>query len=546
MLGESELYDEVCDRLDATNDGERAGAIELALEGLYLARKISKESGGGETSTARRPPRTRYGRYAGGPDPLAPAGRPRRGAGRHRRGRDGRLLARARDARVPAPRRPGPARPRRPGPPGRREASRAAASSTTSTAPCRRSASCSTAPCSRSASSWPATSTSTTPTARSARCSSTTCRRHRGRGQRAVRLRLAEPRGARGLRADQGPARPRDARPALRRHEAGARERHRRGPRSRSTRCSPTSTSCSSKHRARRGHRPGLRRVHGQARRLLPREPAEHRRADRRARPAGRRRPADAQLDDRGAARRADALSQQAFGSPGADAVSSPSSTPTSSRCGPARTGAAPSSSTASRASASATAPACSRTSPTSTSSPSSSPSRYGGARMDDVDLDKLARQLGDEAAVDARTLQRLEQALRDTGYLKRGSDGQLKLSPKAMRQLGKALLRDVANRMSGRQGQRDLRQAGAAGERSGRHPRVGVRRHRAVGRDPHDHQRRRRHASADGRRPAPSGVRLDIRDIEVEPRPRRAPRRRSRCWSTRRSRWRWTAAGCR
>ncbi len=49
VLGESELYDDVCDRLDARNDGERAGAIELALEGLYLARKISKESGGGET-----------------------------------------------------------------------------------------------------------------------------------------------------------------------------------------------------------------------------------------------------------------------------------------------------------------------------------------------------------------------------------------------------------------------------------------------------------------------------------------------------------------
>jgi magnesium chelatase subunit I len=49
VLGESELYDEICDRLEATNDGQRAGAIELALEGLYLARKISKESGGGET-----------------------------------------------------------------------------------------------------------------------------------------------------------------------------------------------------------------------------------------------------------------------------------------------------------------------------------------------------------------------------------------------------------------------------------------------------------------------------------------------------------------
>ncbi len=92
----------------------------------------------------------------------------------------------------------------------------------------------------------------------------------------------------------------------------------------------------------------------------------------------------------------------------------------------------------------------------------------YGGARMDDLDLDKLARQLGDEAAVDARTLQRLEQALRDSGYLKRGTDGQLRLSPKAMRQLGNALLRDVAERMSGRQGQRDLQRAGAAGELSG------------------------------------------------------------------------------
>src|SRR5262245_14648600 len=63
----------------------------------------------------------------------------------------------------------------------------------------------------------------------------------------------------------------------------------------------------------------------------------------------------------------------------------------------------------------------------------------YDGARLDDIDLDLLAQQLGNEAAVDARTLQRLEQALRDSGYLKRSSDGHLKLSPKAMRQLGKA-----------------------------------------------------------------------------------------------------------
>jgi uncharacterized protein with von Willebrand factor type A (vWA) domain len=92
----------------------------------------------------------------------------------------------------------------------------------------------------------------------------------------------------------------------------------------------------------------------------------------------------------------------------------------------------------------------------------------YNGSRLDDLDLEKLARQLGDDAVVDARTLQALEKALRDSGTMKRGSDGQLKLTPKAMRQLGKTLLRDVAKTMSGRQGNRELRQAGAAGERSG------------------------------------------------------------------------------
>ncbi|GAA4377986.1 sigma 54-interacting transcriptional regulator [Nocardioides caricicola] len=49
VLGESELYDDVCERFGARNDGERACAIELALEGLYLARKIGKDTDGTET-----------------------------------------------------------------------------------------------------------------------------------------------------------------------------------------------------------------------------------------------------------------------------------------------------------------------------------------------------------------------------------------------------------------------------------------------------------------------------------------------------------------
>ncbi|MFT4262054.1 MAG: VWA domain-containing protein [Nocardioides sp.] len=92
----------------------------------------------------------------------------------------------------------------------------------------------------------------------------------------------------------------------------------------------------------------------------------------------------------------------------------------------------------------------------------------YGGARMDDIDLDALARQLGESAAVDARTLRDLERALRESGQLERGSDGDLRLTPKAMRQLGKALLKDVAQKLTGRQGSRDTRRAGATGDLTG------------------------------------------------------------------------------
>jgi uncharacterized protein with von Willebrand factor type A (vWA) domain len=92
----------------------------------------------------------------------------------------------------------------------------------------------------------------------------------------------------------------------------------------------------------------------------------------------------------------------------------------------------------------------------------------YAGATMDDVDLDMLARQLGEDAAVDARTLAELERTLMNQGFLDRGSDGQWRLSPKAMRQLGQAALRDVAQRLSGRHGERDTRRAGAAGELTG------------------------------------------------------------------------------
>ena len=92
----------------------------------------------------------------------------------------------------------------------------------------------------------------------------------------------------------------------------------------------------------------------------------------------------------------------------------------------------------------------------------------YSGSRLDDLDLDALARQLGPDAAVTARTLAQIERAMQDGGYLRRGTDGDLRLSPQAMRRLGKSLLRDTARQLSGRQGGRDTRLAGSAGEQTG------------------------------------------------------------------------------
>ncbi|MDT9594345.1 VWA domain-containing protein [Nocardioides zeae] len=140
----------------------------------------------------------------------------------------------------------------------------------------------------------------------------------------------------------------------------------------------------------------------------------------------------------------------------------------------------------------------------------------YAGARLDDVDLDALARQLGDEAAVDARTLAEIERALRSSGYLQRGSDGQLRLSPKAMRQLGRALLRDAADRLSGRQGARELRAGGGSADATG-----GTREWAFGDTEPWDLPRTvlnavRREVATGDRAAGTRGVRLEIGDVEV------------------------------
>ncbi|ORI13796.1 hypothetical protein BJD99_11705 [Rhodococcus sp. 1163] len=93
---------------------------------------------------------------------------------------------------------------------------------------------------------------------------------------------------------------------------------------------------------------------------------------------------------------------------------------------------------------------------------------QYNGAALDDIDAESLLKQLGPEAAADARMLSELEKALQQQGFMDKGADGQWRLSPKAMRQLGQSALRDVAGKISRRGGERDTRKAGAMGEPTG------------------------------------------------------------------------------
>jgi uncharacterized protein with von Willebrand factor type A (vWA) domain len=92
----------------------------------------------------------------------------------------------------------------------------------------------------------------------------------------------------------------------------------------------------------------------------------------------------------------------------------------------------------------------------------------YPGARLEDLDLDALARQLGDEARVNARTLAELERELHRQGVFNRAPDGTLRLSPKALRRLGESALGDIVRRLRTGHGERDARRAGAAGEPTG------------------------------------------------------------------------------
>ncbi|GGM82755.1 hypothetical protein GCM10010106_31830 [Thermopolyspora flexuosa] len=92
----------------------------------------------------------------------------------------------------------------------------------------------------------------------------------------------------------------------------------------------------------------------------------------------------------------------------------------------------------------------------------------YPGARLDDIDEAAVRRALGRSAVDDLEVLKRIERELEEQGYLRRRR-GKLELTPKAVRRLGETALRRVFSSLdSGRRGDHEQHDAGAAGELTG------------------------------------------------------------------------------
>jgi uncharacterized protein with von Willebrand factor type A (vWA) domain len=92
----------------------------------------------------------------------------------------------------------------------------------------------------------------------------------------------------------------------------------------------------------------------------------------------------------------------------------------------------------------------------------------YAGASLADIDEELLERALGRPAVDDLGALRQLERELERQGYLNRDG-GKLELSPKAVRRLGATALRRVFAKLSATgRGEHDVADAGAAGELTG------------------------------------------------------------------------------
>ena len=92
----------------------------------------------------------------------------------------------------------------------------------------------------------------------------------------------------------------------------------------------------------------------------------------------------------------------------------------------------------------------------------------YAGASLDDVDEEAVRRALGRQAVDDVRRLQAIERQLVEQGYLTRGGE-RVELTPRALRRLGQAALRQVFSSLQlGGRGDHDVQETGASGEVTG------------------------------------------------------------------------------
>ena len=142
-----------------------------------------------------------------------------------------------------------------------------------------------------------------------------------------------------------------------------------------------------------------------------------------------------------------------------------------------------------------------------------------------------MQRALGRGAVDDVEALRRIERELQAQGYLVRDAQGRLELTPRAVRRLGATALRTVFSELSSKgRGAHDVRDAGAAGDRTG-----SSRAWQFGDEQPLDVVRTVSNAVRGAPEAAGSG---SPSTTSRSSRPSGARRPRSRCWSTCRSRW--------
>ncbi|HVU74544.1 MAG TPA: hypothetical protein VHE83_16385, partial [Mycobacteriales bacterium] len=137
----------------------------------------------------------------------------------------------------------------------------------------------------------------------------------------------------------------------------------------------------------------------------------------------------------------------------------------------------------------------------------------YPGATLDDVDEEAVRQHLGRQAVDDLRELRQIERELERQGFLQRRPNGELELTPRAVRRLGASALRRVFKHIDARgRGDHDVHDAGAAGDITG-----ATRQWQFGDEQPLDVVRTLRNAVLRGGPPGPGRrIQLHVDDMEV------------------------------